>query len=82
MSPDLMEAESRRYGEDCILFLPLRSGKFALLNAQHDLVKIVDTINEVLTDGPSAFRLPPRKRHIQADPILDDFNLDDLDFNI
>lgn len=78
--PDLQEAHSKRYGENLILFLPLESGRFALLNARHDLDSIVDTIEEVFAKGPTAYKLPPPSRQKPAKEIdLGEINLDDLD---
>jgi hypothetical protein len=76
--PDLQEAHSRRYGNDCILFLRLESGRFALLNARHDLHSIVDTVDEVLVQGEAAYKIKtPAKRKTQEEIEID---LSDLDF--
>jgi hypothetical protein len=84
MSPDLMDAHSRRYSQDCIMFLPLISGKFALLSCRRDLVEIVDTIEEVVAKGKTAFSFNTSPKVVSRATIeinLDDINLDDLDLS-
>ena len=46
MSPNVMEAESRKYSNDVIIVLPLSSGKLAVFNAARQLAGIVDTWND------------------------------------
>jgi hypothetical protein len=51
MSPDEQEAQSRKYGRDVIVLLPLRSGRVAVLNAARELCGYVSIeLNEFWTE--------------------------------
>lgn len=42
MTPDLQEAESRKYSDACFILLRLRSGRTALMDNQRRIVAIDD----------------------------------------
>lgn len=84
IDPDVQEAHSRRYSDGLILALPLESGRFAILDAQHGLVAIADSWDEVRTAGVDLYKLPPPRVRTRepVDVDISHIDLSDLEINI
>lgn len=73
MSPDEQEALSRRFGDDIIILLPLRSGKIAVFNAARTLCGIRDQVwLDTNMKTPDCWYAPAKP------PKGADFSLEDL----
>lgn len=69
MSPDEQEARWRRYSNDVIKLLPLKSGRIAVFNRGGDLCGIYfgDRISELME-----LWYPPAKREARPNPTLEE----------
>lgn len=83
IDPDVQEAHSRRYSDALILALPLTTGRYAILDAQHSLVAIADTWEEVRQVGVDFYKLPPpRARTREPEIDISHIDLSDLEIEI
>lgn len=60
MSPDEQEALSRRYGDEVIMLLPLRSGRLAVFNNARELCGFVAQEDEFMDALRFTWRAPKK----------------------
>jgi hypothetical protein len=82
-NPDVQEALSRRYSDDIIILLPLRSGAIGVFNSARELCGFIDDPREFCTEGGYSFSAalsdtwePPKAAPTLTKPPVD---LEELD---
>lgn len=67
MSPDEQEALSRRYGDEVIMLLPLRSGRLAIFNNARELCGFVALEGEMMDALRFTWRAPKKAERKSVD---------------